>query len=62
MAQSKSYVIGVGMTKFERPNVLKWDYPDMAYQAGEKQYREQSGNRLSLRRRQHDLANKQHGQ
>lgn len=26
----KVYVVGVGMTKFEKPGVRAWDYPDMA--------------------------------
>ena len=30
----KVYVIGVGMTKFEKPGSKEWDYPDMAEQAG----------------------------
>src|SRR4051794_25635148 len=29
------YVIGVGMTKFERPGARNWDYPDMAREAGQ---------------------------
>ncbi len=33
--EQKTYVIGVGMTKFERPKVKKWDYPDMGREAGE---------------------------
>jgi len=32
----KVYVIGVGMTKFEKPGGRNWDYPDMAKEAGEK--------------------------
>jgi acetyl-CoA acyltransferase len=32
----KSYVIGVGMTKFEKPGARDWDYPDMALEAGSK--------------------------
>jgi len=32
----KVYVIGVGMTKFEKPGSKEWDYPDMAREAGEK--------------------------
>jgi acetyl-CoA acetyltransferase len=28
------YVIGVGMTKFEKPGARDWDYPDMAREAG----------------------------
>jgi acetyl-CoA acyltransferase len=30
----KAYVVGVGMTKFEKPGQRQWDYPDMAYEAG----------------------------
>ena len=26
----KVYVVGVGMTKFEKPGSREWDYPDMA--------------------------------
>ena len=25
----KAYVVGVGMTKFEKPGSRDWDYPDM---------------------------------
>jgi sterol carrier protein 2 len=32
----KTYVIGVGMTKFEKPGSRDWDYPDMAREAGTK--------------------------
>jgi len=32
----KTYVIGVGMTKFEKPGAREWDYPDMAVEAGTK--------------------------
>ena len=32
----KVYVVGVGMTKFEKPGAKAWDYPDMAKEAGEK--------------------------
>jgi sterol carrier protein 2 len=32
----KVYVVGVGMTKFEKPGSKNWDYPDMAREAGEK--------------------------
>src|SRR5687768_13017686 len=31
---NKTYVIGVGMTKFEKPGSRDWDYPDMAREAG----------------------------
>jgi acetyl-CoA acetyltransferase len=30
---SKVYVVGVGMTKFEKPGRREWDYPDMATEA-----------------------------
>jgi acetyl-CoA acetyltransferase len=29
-----TYVVGVGMTKFEKPGSRAWDYPDMAREAG----------------------------
>jgi sterol carrier protein 2 len=32
----KVFVIGVGMTKFEKPGSKEWDYPDMAREAGTK--------------------------
>jgi acetyl-CoA acetyltransferase len=32
----KAFVIGVGMTKFEKPGSREWDYPDMGREAGEK--------------------------
>src|SRR3989304_787132 len=32
----KVYVVGVGMTKFEKPGSREWDYPDMAKEAGTK--------------------------
>src|SRR3954453_20997856 len=31
---NKTYVIGVGMTKFEKPQRREWDYPDMARESG----------------------------
>ncbi|WP_031466385.1 lipid-transfer protein [Sciscionella sediminilitoris] len=31
---NKVYVIGVGMTKFEKPGRVEWDYPEMARQSG----------------------------
>ena len=31
---NKVYVVGVGMTKFEKPGSKEWDSPDMAQQAG----------------------------
>ena len=33
---NRTFVIGVGMTKFEKPGTKEWDYPDMAKEAGEK--------------------------
>jgi acetyl-CoA acyltransferase len=30
------FVVGVGMTKFEKPGSKEWDYPDMAEEAGTK--------------------------
>ncbi|MDR7252392.1 acetyl-CoA acetyltransferase [Nocardioides sp. BE266] len=30
----RTYVIGVGMTKFEKPGSREWDYPDMARESG----------------------------
>ncbi len=30
----KVFVIGVGMTKFEKPGSKDWDYPDMARESG----------------------------
>lgn len=30
----KTYIVGVGMTKFEKPGSRDWDYPDMASEAG----------------------------
>jgi sterol carrier protein 2 len=32
----KVFVVGVGMTKFEKPGSKQWDYPDMAREAGTK--------------------------
>jgi sterol carrier protein 2 len=32
----KVFVVGVGMTKFEKPGSKEWDYPDMAKEAGGK--------------------------
>ena len=33
---NRVFVVGVGMTKFEKPQSKNWDYPDMAKEAGEK--------------------------
>lgn len=32
----KTFVVGVGMTKFEKPGSRQWDYPDMVREAGTK--------------------------
>ena len=32
----KAFVVGVGMTKFEKPGRREWDYPEMATEAGRK--------------------------
>ena len=31
---NRTFVIGVGMTKFEKPGAREWDYPEMAREAG----------------------------
>ena len=33
---NRVFVIGVGMTKFEKPGARDWDYPDMGREAGER--------------------------
>ena len=33
---SRAFVIGVGMTKFEKPGRREWDYPDMVEESGTK--------------------------
>jgi acetyl-CoA acetyltransferase len=33
---ARVFVIGVGMTKFEKPGSKEWDYPDMGREAGQK--------------------------
>ncbi|MCP2340250.1 lipid-transfer protein [Actinomadura rupiterrae] len=33
---SRTFVVGVGMTKFEKPGSREWDYPDMARESGTK--------------------------
>jgi acetyl-CoA acetyltransferase len=33
---NRTFVVGVGMTKFEKPGVRDWDYPDMARESGSK--------------------------
>ncbi|MFI6514316.1 lipid-transfer protein [Spirillospora sp. NPDC050679] len=33
---NRTFVVGVGMTKFEKPGSREWDYPDMAREAGSK--------------------------
>ncbi len=32
----RTFVVGVGMTKFEKPGARDWDYPDMAREAGQR--------------------------
>ena len=32
----RTFVVGVGMTKFEKPGSRDWDYPDMGREAGQK--------------------------
>ena len=32
----RTFIIGVGMTKFEKPGARDWDYPDMAREAGQR--------------------------
>jgi acetyl-CoA acyltransferase len=36
MSNNKTYVIGVGMTKFDKPGTKEGDYPDWAKEAGQK--------------------------
>jgi acetyl-CoA acyltransferase len=31
---TRTFVVGVGMTKFEKPGSREWDYPDMARESG----------------------------
>ncbi|OWF38086.1 Non-specific lipid-transfer protein [Mizuhopecten yessoensis] len=31
----RTFVVGVGVTKFEKPMTKAWDYPDMGKEAGE---------------------------
>ena len=33
---ARTFVVGVGMTKFEKPGGRDWDYPEMAREAGTK--------------------------
>ncbi|MFC6884230.1 MULTISPECIES: lipid-transfer protein [Actinomadura] len=33
---NRTFVVGVGMTKFEKPGSREWDYPDMARESGTK--------------------------
>ncbi|WP_067816569.1 beta-ketoacyl synthase N-terminal-like domain-containing protein [Actinomadura kijaniata] len=33
---NRTFVVGVGMTKFEKPGGREWDYPDMARESGTK--------------------------
>lgn len=34
--EDKIYVVGVGMTKFEKPDTRDWDFPDMAEESATK--------------------------
>jgi acetyl-CoA acetyltransferase len=34
--KNRAFVIGVGLTKFEKPGSRDWDYPDMGFEAGQK--------------------------
>jgi acetyl-CoA acyltransferase len=34
MTPNRAFVVGVGMTKFEKPGSRDWDYPDMARESG----------------------------
>jgi acetyl-CoA acyltransferase len=36
MTTNKAYVLGVGMTKFEKPGRREWDYPDMVRESASK--------------------------
>ena len=36
IVSERSFVIGVGMTKFERPGSREWDYPDIGMEASQK--------------------------
>ncbi len=36
MSSPRTFVIGVGMTKFDKPGTKEGDYPDWAREAGEK--------------------------
>ncbi len=36
MSNNKTYVVGVGMTKFDKPGIKEGDYPDWAKEAGSK--------------------------
>jgi acetyl-CoA acyltransferase len=35
MSANRTYVVGVGMTKFDKPGTKEGDYPDWAREAGE---------------------------
>ena len=35
-AKQRTFVVGVGLTKFEKPGARDWDYPDMGREAGER--------------------------
>jgi len=39
-AKRRVFVVGVGMTKFEKPGVRDWDYPQMGAEAALKALRD----------------------
>lgn len=50
----KVYVVGVGMTKFEKPGSRAWDYPDMAKESGTKARRTPASRTTASSRRWSD--------
>ena len=36
MSTNRAFIVGVGVTKFEKPMSKNWDYPDMAREAGKR--------------------------
>lgn len=34
MSSHRVFVVGVGLTKFEKPETKQWDYPEMGQEAG----------------------------
>ena len=43
--RNMAYVVGVGMTKFEKPKTKDWDYPDMGREAGKNRSHSSPGRR-----------------